>query len=122
MKFFSFIVVILIAVSYSFIGCDSVSDSKPVSTTPPTLTYPADNDSNVSVTPTFTWSGTADKVQVSSNPTFSTLVHSADVSGNSYTMPGPGLQHGIYYYWRAGRTSGATVYWSVNYHTFRTIP
>jgi len=120
MKLYSFIILLLVFFTYCFIGCDSVSDSKPVSTTPPSLISPADLDSGVSITPTFTWSGTADKLQVSSNSAFSSVLYSSDVTGTSHTMQGYSLAHGVYYFWRAGRTSGATVYWSTNYHKFKT--
>lgn len=119
MKFFSFILVLLIAVSYSFIGCDSVSDSKPINTTPPTLISPADNDSNISLTPTFTWSGTADKLSYSTNSSFTNAV-TLDVSGTQHTL-GTALNRSTTYFWKAGITSGGNIIWSTVYYRFRTI-
>lgn len=102
-------------------GCDSVTDSKSVSVTTPTLIEPADNDSNVALTPTFKWSGSADKLQVATNSTFNTIIWPCDISGTQYTMPPGHLENDQIYYWRAGKTSGSTVYWSTTSFRFKTI-
>jgi hypothetical protein len=97
-------------------GCDSPTETKAVSVSSPTLVAPADNSQNVSVTPTFTWTGDADKLQVCTNTNYTTLEYSADVSGTSHTMSGHTLgSGGSVYFWRAGKTSGTTVYWSDSY-------
>jgi hypothetical protein len=102
-------------------GCDSATDSKSVSVTTPSLIEPADNDSNVVLAPTFKWSGSADKLQVAPNSTFSTPVYSSDITGTQFTMPSGYLDNYTIYYWRAGKTSGSTVYWSSTSFRFKTI-
>jgi hypothetical protein len=120
MKYFSLAIIVMLAVIWGY-GCDSVTDSKPVSTTPPTLTAPPDNDTNVALLPVFTWTGNADKLEISTISNFETIFHSATVTGNQYVYPGtPALESGKYYYWRAGVSAGSTVYWSTSYFTFRT--
>lgn len=101
-------------------GCDSATDSKSTSTTPPVLVSPYDNDSNVARLTTFQWTGTADVIWVDVNASFSTPLTYA-VSGTSYTLTSP-LNANSYYYWKAGRTIGTTIYWSDSYFYFRTGP
>jgi len=102
-------------------GCDSPSGSKPDAVTKPSLSSPADNAINVSLTPTFTWTGAADVLEVAVNPNFEPLLHSADVSGQSYKMPSGKLQKNKRYYWHAGKKSGSDIYWSDDKFTFETI-
>jgi hypothetical protein len=116
----SFIVIIISG--YLYIGCDNPTQTKATNVSPPSLVSPSDYDSMVPVTPTFTWNGNATKLEVATNPDFSNIVHSAEVSGNQYTLTPPPLQHGLFYYWRAGISTGQNVYWSENYYTFRTAP
>lgn len=120
MKYISITMIVLFAMFWSY-GCDSVTDSKPVNTTPPVLTAPPDNDTNQSLNPVFRWTGSADKLEVSRSPDFSDIIHSTSVTGNEYTYPGtPPLSPRTYYYWRAGITAGTTTTWSQDYFTFRT--
>ncbi len=100
-------------------GCDSVTDSKSNAITPPTLISPGDGDTAISLTPTFKWNGTADKLQVDNNSTFNNPI-SADVSGTEYTMPSGKLMSHTKYFWRAGKTSSNTVYWSTVAYSFTT--
>ncbi|SRR5260221_6741642 len=102
-------------------GCDSSTDSKPISTAAPVLVSPADTSSNISLTPTFTWTGSADKLEIGSNNTFTTIIQSANVTGTTYTVTTP-LQANTLYFWRAGLTAGSTVYWCTNIYSFRTRP
>lgn len=101
-------------------GCDNGADSKSISTTPPVLIYPYDNDSNVAVMTTFRWSGTADVIWLDVSPAFPTPV-SYTVTDSAFTVPDP-LSSYSAYYWKAGRTIGGTIYWSDNYYYFRTGP
>ncbi len=119
MKYISLTIIVMLAVIWGY-GCDSVTDSKPVSTTPPTLTAPPDNDTNVALLPVFTWTGNADKLELSVNSNFENIIHTASVTGNQYVYPGPALESDKYFYWRAGVTAGSTVYWSTSYFTFKT--
>ena len=119
---YKIIILFIFSVSiFYFSGCDSVTDSKSVSVTTPSLLEPADNDSNIVLAPTFKWTGSADKLQVATNSTFSTVVYSSDVSGNEHTMSGYHLDYYTIYFWRAGKTSGSTVYWSSSSFKFKTI-
>ena len=101
-------------------GCDA-TDSVPVSTAAPVLVSPADTSTNISLTPTFTWTGNADKLDIGSNNTFTTIIQSASVTGTSYTLTTP-LQANTQYFWRAGHTAGSTVYWCNTIFSFRTKP
>lgn len=92
-------------------GCDSATDSTPITVTAPTVVIPTDMDSNVALNPTFTWPGTADNIQIGSNNTFTAVVHSALVTGTSYTAP-TNLQPNTLYFWRAGLTVSGRVLWS----------
>lgn len=114
---------IIIVFSFSILlisGCDSVTDSKSVSITAPSLLEPMDNDSNVSLTPTFKWNGAADKLQVATNSTFGNIRWDCTVTGTQYSMPSGYLESNQVYYWRAGKTSGSTVYWSTTSFRFKT--
>jgi hypothetical protein len=101
-------------------GCDSVTDTKSVAITAPSLVQPMDNDTGVSLTPTFKWTGTADKFQIATSSTFNTILYACDVSGTQYGMPSGVLQSQNKYYWRAGRTSNNTVYWCATIFSFKT--
>lgn len=119
MKYLSFTLAIILTVLFVY-GCDSVSDSKPVGTTPPTLTTPADNDTTVPVMPVFRWSGSADKLEISTSSAFGTsVIHSVTVSDSVYIYNGAPLDPERYYYWHAGITAGNKVYWS-DIFTFKT--
>lgn len=117
-----FIYLIILFASVFFLnGCDSPSGSKPDAVTKPTLVSPTDNATNVSVTPTFQWSGEANKLEISLNPNFSTLVHSTNVTGQTYTAPAGVLLKNTRYYWHAGKTSGSDIYWSDDKFSFVTV-
>lgn len=111
------IAAIILFVFYS--GCDSPSDSKAVSITPPALVSPNDGDTTVSVNPVFTWTNEADKFEIDDNGGF-TSPNSYVVSGTQFTLPFA-LQAGHWYYWRAGISSGSTTYWSQDIYHFRTL-
>jgi hypothetical protein len=117
MKYIGFFLVFA-AFVFSLNGCDSATDSKPVSNAPPVILKPYNNDTDVSIHTTFEWSGTADVVWLDVNPSFSNPVAYA-VTGNSYTVTDPLSTFGNYY-WKAGRTVGGKIYWSENYYFFRT--
>lgn len=120
MKYISITVIVFLALLLSY-GCDSVSDSKPVSTNPPVLTLPADNDTTQPLLPVFTWTGNADKLEISTNISFENIIHTASVTGTQYVYPGtPPLTPRTFYYWHAGVTVGGVVYWSADKFTFRT--
>jgi hypothetical protein len=112
-------IVLYISVILVFTSCDTSTNTKAVSVSPPSLVSPSDMDSNVSLTPTFTWTGNANRFEISTNAAFSNIVHSAAVYGTSYTMPDP-LLPGTFYYWHAGVSGGTIVYWSSDYYTFLT--
>jgi hypothetical protein len=99
-------------------GCDSITDSKPISNAPPVILKPYNNDTNVSIHTTFEWSGVADVIWLDVNSSFSNPVVFS-VTGNSYTVTDPLSIYGAYY-WKAGRTIGGKVYWSENYYYFLT--
>ena len=105
-----FLLVTLLVTIIHF-GCSDSDSTASATITAPTLTSPADNATGVPLQPTFKWSGGADKLQISTNSNFSTLIHEATVSGTEYSMPNS-LGAGTLYFWRAGKTSGGTVYWS----------
>jgi hypothetical protein len=118
----SILTLLLITIALLFLnGCDSPSGAKPDPVTKPSLSSPNDNATNVSLTPTFTWTGAADVLEVAINSNFSTIKHSANVSGQSYKMPSGVLEKNSRYYWRAGKKSGNETYWSDDRFTFVTI-
>ena len=117
MKFAGLLFVLVVFV-FLYEGCDSVTDSKPISNAPPVLLKPYNNDTNVSIHTTFEWSGTADVIWLDVNPSFSNPVVFT-VTGNSYTVTDPLSIYGAYY-WKAGRTVGGKIYWSENYYYFVT--
>jgi hypothetical protein len=103
-------------------GCDSPSGSKPDAVTKPILTSPADNATNIPLTATFTWTSAADLLEIAVNPNFTPVLHSADVSGQSYRVPSGILQKNKRYYWHAGKKSGNDIYWSDDKFSFVTVP
>lgn len=75
----------------------------------PTLAAPANLATNVSLTPTLSWSSVATatgyKVQVSTSNTFATLVKDLTVVDNTTDITS-GLANGTTYYWRVRATRG----------------
>lgn len=122
MKRYMCFLTILLSLLFVFSSCDSPSGSKPDAVTKPSLISPNDNATNISTNPTFKWNGEADKLEVSSNITFSQVVYSATVSGQTHTMPAGYLGTNSRYYWHAGKTSGSDIYWSDEKFTFVTAP
>jgi hypothetical protein len=121
MKYLAVILTVSLIVFLLISGCDSPSGSKPETVTKPSLVSPTDNATNISLTPTFTWTGSADILEISVNPNFSTVLHSASVSGQSYVMPSGKLQKNTRYYWHAGKKSGSDIFWSDNKFSFVTV-
>ena len=104
--------------AFIFSSCDSSTDSKSTSTTPPSLVSPYDNDSNVATLTPFQWTGEANVIWIDVNPSFPSPL-SYTVTGTSYTLTTP-LSPNSLYYWKAGKIVGSTTYWSSNYYYFRT--
>ena len=120
-----FILFILISGILILNGCDAGGDSVANSTSAPSLVLPADQDSSVSIIPTFKWSGSADKLEIGTNPSFTTIIHSytLQTTDSVYTIPAAdSLHRGTFYYWHAGRNSGGTENWSALSFTFKTVP
>ncbi|HHB90955.1 MAG TPA: hypothetical protein ENK60_06565 [Anaerolineae bacterium] len=79
----------------------SVYDQSPGA---PTLLSPPDGATNVSTTPTFTWSDVIDAesytLEIATDSSFNNIVHTAtDIQGTSYTLATP-LDPNTTYYWR----------------------
>jgi hypothetical protein len=122
MKYLAFIFIISLSLFFLVNGCDSPSGSKPETVTLPTILTPADNATNVSITPTFTWSGSADVLEIAVNLNFSPVFRTVTVSGQSYTLPQSlKLNSNTRYYWRAGKKSNAGTDWSNDKFTFVTV-
>ena len=80
----------------------TIYDASPAAA--PTLTSPADNATDVPLTPTFTWDAVSGAetytLQVATDAAFNSIVHTATgITGTSYTMPDQ-LNMGATYYWR----------------------
>ncbi len=77
--------------------------------TAPTLQIPANNSSNISVTPTFGWTvvnGAATyRIQVSTVSNFAVIIDSAIVATNSYTIGSGLLQPASAYFWRVNASN-----------------
>lgn len=104
--------------AFLFTGCDSSTDSKSTSNTPPALVSPYDNDSNVALLTPFQWTGEANVIWIDVNPSFPNPI-SYTVTGTTYTLTTPLSANGSYY-WKAGKIVSGTTYWSSNYYHFRT--
>ncbi|MCI0449941.1 MAG: hypothetical protein L0Y79_09190 [Chlorobi bacterium] len=113
------LILIIVSILYSFIGCDSATDSKATSVTRPSLLEPVDNATGVSRYPTFKWSGEADRLEVSRNSNFSNPI-GRNISGTQYQLTDTLLDANTVYFWRVGKTSGSTIYWSENSWRFTT--
>jgi hypothetical protein len=105
---------------YSFTTASS-SGSAPAA---PTLSSPSNGATNVSTSPTLSWSAstgaTSYRLQVSTSSTFSTLTK--DVSGITLTSQQvTGLSRNSRYYWRVNATNayGTSDWSSVRYFTTR---
>jgi hypothetical protein len=103
-----------------FAGCDSSSNSVAIPTSIPELVSPVDGDTMVSLNPTFRWNNTGNKIEISWNPNFSTIFHSATVSGQYYTIS-TSLETGRWYWWHIGHSEGQNITWSTTWK-FRTHP
>lgn len=101
-------------------SCDSPSDTKASGViNPPSPMYPSDQDTSVSLTPTFQWNGAADRLEVAKTSEFNNGFKTS-VSGNSFTMPSGVLERGTYYFWHVGTTQNGTIFWSEKIFSFRT--
>ncbi|MCX7878841.1 MAG: hypothetical protein N2510_09440 [Ignavibacteria bacterium] len=118
-SFFNLITLFLLISVFIISSCDSPTETKATSVTAPSLINPPDNATGVSLTPTFSWRGQGDKLQISTNSNFDGAI-SYEVTGESYTLT-TALQRSTVYFWRVGLTSGSTVYWSSPFYRFRTI-
>ncbi|MBS1495055.1 MAG: T9SS type A sorting domain-containing protein [Bacteroidetes bacterium] len=97
--------------------------------TAPVLTTPANNSSNVSVTPTLGWNAvngaSSYKVQISTISNFGVITDSATVFTNSYSVPVGKLQNASAYFWRvsASNAVGTSAFSTVfNFSTTVTPP
>ena len=116
--------IILFASIFFFNGCDSPSGSKPDVVSKPVLESPSDKATDISITPQFRWTGSADKLEIAINSGFNSgdIVRSITVSGQEYTLPSSlALSRGKMYYWRAGKTAGSSIDWSESIYSFTTI-
>ena len=109
--------------NWSQVWSFTTSEAPPIA---PTLVSPANNSTDIPLTPTLIWNGvsgaTSYRVQVSTVNTFaSTVVNTVVSSGNQYSVPSGILQGYTYYYWRVqGINSGGNGSWSVVWN-FRTV-
>ncbi len=85
----------------------------------PTLVSPADGATDVSLTPTLSWTGEGDNfsVEVASDAAFTTIVDAAVVTTTDYTVSAGALEHSTTYYWHvnasnANGTSDYSTTWS----------
>ena len=107
--------ILIFAFLFVLSGCDSPTDSKATPVTSPTLVAPTDGDTTVSLTPTFQWTGAGDKLEISIYESFTNVLFSTNVSGNSFPLPSGNLQHGKYYFWHVANSTSGQVYWSLTY-------
>ena len=109
---FSFIIV----TGFLFLsGCQGFMDPSPIANTvtTPYPTAPPNNASNIYPAPAFSWSGSADRLQVSTDPDFTNIVFNIIVSSESgYCMDTGILKSGNLYFWRVGKSYGNDVAWS----------
>ncbi|MGH2575414.1 MAG: Ig-like domain-containing protein [Ignavibacteria bacterium] len=123
-KHYGFILILLLSIGFLNLGCDSSSTGiKPVAIAPPTLVSPPDNATGVPLNATFTWTGTANKLEIASNPSFNpnSIIHSVNVTGGQYTIPVGILQSSTIYFWHAAQVTGGTFYWSESVFRFTTV-
>lgn len=112
MKYPFIISILIFSLSFILSSCDSPTDSKATPVNTPALISPHDNDSGVTLTPIFQWSGAADILQISRNSVFTDIVYAPGVVGTSFSMPSGILHYSTYYYWHAGSSSNGIIYWS----------
>ena len=90
------------------------------------LSIPANNATNVSVTPTLTWNSSCDadtyRVQVATSNTFTTtVIDQAAIVGNTYVVPSGILNTNTTYYWRVIATNSVGIgIWSSTFN-FTTL-
>ncbi|MGA2669005.1 MAG: hypothetical protein ABSF32_08820 [Ignavibacteria bacterium] len=119
MKYPFIISILIFSLSFILSSCDSPTDSKATPVNTPALISPHDNDSGVTLTPIFLWSGAADVLQVSTNSAFSNC-HNFGIVGTSFFMPSGILDSNNNYFWHVGSSSNGITYWSGTW-SFRTI-
>jgi len=104
-------------------GCESSTDTKAETVTRPVLKEPTDNATNVSLTPTFKWDNTGNRIEIDINSSFaSPQFVKSDLNGIECTWSWPNqLDPNKDYYWRVGVNSGGTIYWSESIFHFRTL-
>ena len=93
----------------------------------PTLTAPADNATLVALTPTLSWSASAQTknytVEVSTNPAFSSIVFTQNVVGTASSVTvAPALNSNTRYYWRVRAANVCGTSTNAPVFTFKTAP
>ena len=84
----------------------------------PQLMSPANNSSNISLTPNMQWysstNATSYHIEISTSPNFNTIVDSSTVTNTNYNVPSGKLNIALTYFWRvkASNISGSSP-WSV---------
>jgi hypothetical protein len=124
MKTFKTINLLILLSSFIFISCEGFMDpgSPATQITTPVPVAPTDKATGIYPAPAFEWNGDADKLQVSSDPNFSILSFSIDVTGKqTYSMDGGILKRGQLYFWRVGKSYTNDISWS-NAFSFTIAP
>lgn len=119
------IINLIVLVSFLLMfGCQGFMDAGSSAThiVAPVPISPIDKATGIYPAPAFQWSGDADKLQVSTDPSFSSLAFSMDVTGKQgYCMDGGILKRGQLYFWRVGKSYTNDIEWS-NAYSFTIAP
>lgn len=123
MKKLPIILLSVFCLQFIISSCDSPTGGSTAEVvSKPSPLEPVDNATNISLTPLFKWTGSADKIEISTSTNFSSPVYAANISGQQYLMPSGKLQNNKDYFWHIGKTNGQYIDWSTTVFRFRTIP
>lgn len=124
MKNLKFIILLIVISSFLFAACEGLNDpgSKATQVTTPMPVTPEDKITGVSQTPTFSWNGIAEKLQISISYDFATVKYEIDVTGTqNYTIEPGKLNKNSLYFWRVGKSYSNQMSWSGSFR-FLTAP
>lgn len=124
MKYLKYFSLLILINSFLFVACSGLNDPGSTATqvTTPTPISPSDNSTNVTQTPTFTWDGAAEKLQISLSYNFAIVNYEINVTGTqSYTIDSGKLSKNQLYFWRVGKSYSDQISWSGSFK-FITAP
>jgi hypothetical protein len=125
LKYLKYVSLFILMSSFVFTSCDGLNDpgSKGTEITTPVPVAPLDKSTGIEQNPTFSWTGIAEKLQISISYDFATIKYEIDVTNTqTYSIEMGKLNKNSLYFWRVGKSYGDNqMSWSGSFR-FITAP